>query len=163
MVDLVDDRNSYKIELQIKNKDDNDIYYKRDGQRFDSEYTLKFMVENNYEFTVTVKPSLPLQSVSVQGSGVSVTDKSQENGSSTYLFSWDSTKIDANKKKDRNKVQLLLQFQGGLTLVIPLQVKFYKSEDTQHLTWGTPLHHIDYECRVKPGQTYVDIIKTIFR
>jgi len=159
----VEDRNSYKIDLQIRNKDDNDIYYKRDGQRFDSEYTLKFLVENSYEFTVNVRPSLPLQSVSVQGTGVSVTDQSQENGGSTYSFSWDSTKVDANKKKDRTKVQLLLQFQGGLTLVIPLQVKFYNKEDTQHLTWGTPLHHIDYECQVKAGQTYIDIIKTIFR
>ena len=99
----------------------------------------------------------------MQGVGVPVTDQSQKNGCSIYSFSWNTSKTDANKKKDRTKVQLLLQFQGGLTLIIPLQVKFYKPEDTQHLTWGTPLHQIDYECQIKPGATYVDIVKTIFR
>ena len=93
-----------------------------------------------------------------------MTDSSQQNnGSSTYSFGWTATKVDANKKKDRTKVQLLLQFQGGLTLIIPLQVKFYSQEDTTHLTWGNALHHIDYDCQVKPGASFVDIVKTTFR
>jgi hypothetical protein len=37
------------------------VLLQRDGQRFNCEYTLKFMVETSYEYTVNVKPSLPLQ------------------------------------------------------------------------------------------------------
>lgn len=105
-----------------------------------------------------------IRSISVQGVGVSFTDLSQhENGGSKYCFTWSSTKIEPNKKKDRTKLPLLLQFQDGISLSLPLQVKFYKEEDTQHVTWGTPLHQIDYECTLKPGATYVDISKEVFR
>lgn len=104
------------------------------------------------------------RSISVQGQTVSFTDLSQhENGGSKYCFTWSSTKIEPNKKKDRTKLPLLLQFQDGVSLSLPLQVKFYKEEDTQHVTWGTPLHQIDYECTLKPGATYVDITKEVFR
>lgn len=161
-------RNNYKINVQISaapnGDDDTEIYYKRDGNRFDSEYTLKFLVETAYEFAVYVRPSLPLSSISVGGVGVTFADLSQqENGASKYTFTWTSTKIDPNKKKDRTKIPLLLQFQDGLNLSLPLQVKFYRVEDTQHVTWGTPLHQIDYDCQVKPGATYIDITKEIFR
>ncbi|RWS06020.1 CB1 cannabinoid receptor-interacting protein 1-like protein, partial [Dinothrombium tinctorium] len=102
--------------------------------------------------------------VSVQGVGVSVTDSSQdENDASKYLFSWSAVKVEANKKKKRTKVQLMLQFQGGLSLILPLQAKFYKMEDTQHLTWGNPLHQIDYDCLIKSSTTYLDIVKETFR
>lgn len=104
------------------------------------------------------------RSVSVQGDGLSVTDLSQqENDRSTYTFSWNATKISPNKKKDRTVVQLLFQFQGGLTLVLPLQAKFYRAEDSNHLIWGNNLNHIEYDCVVKPGTSYVDIVKETFR
>lgn len=145
----------------------NSLTVKRDGNRFESEYTLKFLVETGYEFIIFVRPSLPLKSISVQGSGVSFTDLSsgQENqiGCSKYSFTWSSTSIDPNKKKDRTNLPLLLSFQDGVNLSIPLQVKFYRQEDTQHVTWGTPLRQIDLECQVKAGATYVDIVKQVFR
>ncbi|XP_053207727.1 CB1 cannabinoid receptor-interacting protein 1-like [Panonychus citri] len=157
-------RNNFKIMLFIRSANDNDIFFKRDGRRFESENTIKLLVEANYNFTITIKPSLPLQSVSVSGVGVSVTDLSQqETEGSKYTFSWGSIKVNPNKKKDRTTVQLLFQFQDGLTLVLPLQVKFYRPEETDHLIWGSPLNHIEYNCIVKPGQTYVDIVKEIFR
>lgn len=130
---------------------------------------------NYYWFSLHNRPSfapllifiiffLPFRSVSVQGVGLSVTDLSQqENDRSTYSFSWSSIKITANKKKDRTTVQLLFQFQDGLTLVLPLQVKFYQQDQSDHLTWGIPLNHIEYDCTVKPGATYVDIVKETFR
>ncbi|KAI1280287.1 CB1 cannabinoid receptor-interacting protein 1 [Halotydeus destructor] len=157
---------SYRIQVQISaapnGDEDTEIYYKRDGTRFESEYTLKFLVETTYEFIITIKPSLPLKSVSVLGSSVTFADH-PESGCSKYTFNWTSTKQDANKKKDRTKVPVLLQFQDGVSLVLPLQVKFYKVEDTQHVTWGTPLHQVDYECTIKGGATYVDIVKETFR
>ena len=48
----------------------------RDGNRFESEYTLKFLVETGYEFSIYVRPSLPLHSISVQAGMVSFTDHS---------------------------------------------------------------------------------------
>ncbi|XP_074600658.1 CB1 cannabinoid receptor-interacting protein 1-like [Brevipalpus obovatus] len=157
-------RNSFKITLIIRSNNDNDVFYKRDGRRFDAENTIKLLIEQNYRFTVTIKPSLPLQSVSVQGAGLSVIDLSQqESEGSKYIFHWSSTKISASKKKDRTLVQLLLQFQDGLSLVLPLQVKFYRPEDNDHLIWGNPLNFIDYDCLVKPGLTAVNIVKEVFR
>lgn len=38
----------------------------------------------------------------------------------------------------------------------------YKLEDEEHLTWGTPLHHIDFECEQRPGSTNMHIMKTHF-
>lgn len=98
------------------------------------------------------------------GSAVPVTDHSQQElSSSKYTFNWSSAAQDANKKKARTKVPLLFEFQDGLNLVLPLQIKFYRVEDTQHVTWGTPLHQIDYECQVKPNATYVDVVKESVR
>lgn len=112
----------------------------------------------------TNRVTVLFRSVSVQGVGLSVTDLSQqENDRSTYTFSWNSAKISANKKKDRTTVQLLFQFQDGLSLVLPLQVKFYRPEDNDHLIWGSPLNHVEYDCVVKSGATFVDIVKETFR
>jgi len=163
--------NSYKVSIQVSatpnGDEDTEVYYKRDGTRFDSEFTLKFLVETGYEFIIFIRPSLPLKSIAVQGGGVNFTDLSsgQENaiGCSKYSFTWSSTKIDPNKKKDRTTLPLLLTFQDGINLLIPLQVKFYRQEDTQHVTWGTPLRQIDLECEVKSGATYLDIVKQTFR
>lgn len=157
-----------KIYLNERTKKNSYIYlYKqRDGNRFESEYTLKFLVDTGYEFILYIRPSLPLKSISISGEGVNLTDLSAQESTSScskYSFTWSSTKIEPNKKKDRTNIPLLLQFQDGLNLSIPLQVKFYRIEDTQHVTWGTPLRQIDLDCQVKPGATYIDITKSIFR
>ena len=56
----------------------------------------------------------------------------------------------------------MLQFQGNFSLILPLQVKYYKIEDEDHLTWGTSLNRVDFECEQKPGMTTLDILKTVF-
>ena len=127
---------------------------------------MKFLVETGYEFSIYVRPSLPLQSISVQSASVSFTDHSpgQEGaGCSKYSFTWSSEHVEPNKKKERTSIPLLLQFADGIKLLVPLQVKFYRVEDTQHVTWGTPLRQVDLECQVKPGASFLDITKQTFR
>lgn len=43
------------------------IYFKRDGQRFNHEFTLKLSVDRTYRCLLKIKPSIPLQSISIQG------------------------------------------------------------------------------------------------
>jgi hypothetical protein len=71
--------------------------------------------------------------------------------------------VEPNRKKDRTSIPVLLEFADGIKLAVPLQVKFYRVEDTQHVTWGTPLRQIDLECQIKPGATYLDITNQTFR
>lgn len=153
---------SLKIQFQIVNDEENqNIYFKRDGSRFGQEYTLKLKSETKYRCTITIKPSIPLQSVSAQDSLVNLTDLTKQNGSSTYELDWPNT-FPANKKKKRTDIPIVLKFQDGLSLSIPLQVKFYDAENNQHLQWGQQLHFIDYDCRIKPERSCITIEKTQF-
>lgn len=83
----------------------------------------------------------------------------KQNGSSTYEFDW-PTIFPANKNKKRTDIPIVLKFQDGLSLTIPLQVKFYDAENDQHLRWGQQLHFIDFDCRIKPERCSVVIEKT---
>ena len=58
---------------------------------------------------------------------------------------------------------MILQFQDGVTMSIPLQVKFYNQNENQHINWGNQLNQIEYECEIKSNHLYVDLIKEIFR
>lgn len=101
------------------------------------------------------------RSVSAQDNLVNLIDLTKQNGSSTYEFDW-PTIFPANKNKKRTDIPILLRFQDGLCLSIPLQVKFYDSENEQHLRWGQQLHFIDYDCKIKPEMCSIVIDKTGF-
>jgi hypothetical protein len=153
---------SLKIQFQIVNDEENqNIFFKRDGQRFGQEFTLKLKTETKYRCTVTIKPSIPLQSVSAQDALVNLIDLTKQNGSSTYEFEWPTT-FPANKRSKRTDIPIVLRFQDGLTLTIPLQVKFYDADNFQHLNWGQQMHFIDYDCRIKPERSSIVIEKTQF-
>lgn len=53
------------------------IYFKRDGQRFGHEFTLKLAVDRTYRCLLKVRPLLPLQAISIQGHHVLFADCSQ--------------------------------------------------------------------------------------
>lgn len=132
----------------------------RDGQRFSNEFTLKMTTESKYRCTITIKPSIPLQSVSVQSSLVNLIDTTKQNGSCTYEFEWSSEQYTANKNKKRTNIPITLKFQDGLSVSLPIQVKFYSPDNKQHLQWGTQLHFIDYNCSIKPERTSITIDTT---
>lgn len=99
--------------------------------------------------------------MSAQDSLVNLIDLTKQNGSSTYEFDWPTT-FPANKNKKRTDIPIVLKFQDGLSLSIPLQVKFYDAENNQHLQWGQQLHFIDYDCQIKPERSSIIIEKTQF-
>lgn len=262
------------------------IYFKRDGQRFGHEFTLKLSIDKTYRCLIKVRPLIPLQAISVQGHQVLFVDCSQtasgsssststtvagssqsapssalasaanltrswnnihnnhyqqqqqqqpyesnyttttattttnqrtSAGSSTsykqqqnrlnhaqttinlnkrqsdsqflyqqqqsqmmrhfaashcsssssahlgsqliYMFDWSASRFEVNKNKARTQIQTVLKFKNGQILSLPLQVKFYQPDSKQHLSWGSQLHFIDYDCNINNmGQINVDRI-----
>lgn len=59
------------------------IYFKRDGQRFGHEFTLKLAVDKTYRCLLKLRPLLPLQTISVQGHQVLFVDCSSRAGSAS--------------------------------------------------------------------------------
>lgn len=261
------------------------IYFKRDGQRFGHEFTLKLAVNKTYRCLLKVRPLIPLQAISIQGSQVLFADCSQRNviqqqqqqqassnigggrnsfsnlthrfspsqstnlfsssssstsalnrswqnihndntnsnkniikttphnhrlnhaqttnsinlrhnilnnnhpmnlyqqqqnqmlrhfaashcsssssshlgGQLIYMFDWSANRFEVNKNKNRTQVNTVLKFNNGQILTLPLQVKFYQSECKQHLSWGSQLHFIDYDCNINNmGQINIDRIQ----
>lgn len=116
---------------------------------------------DSFVLTLPLSISRQNRSVSAQYSLVNLIDLTKQNGSSTYEFDWPST-FPANKRFTRTDIPIVLKFQDGLTLSIPLQVKFYDSNDCHHLSWGQLLHFIDYDCRIKPETSSIIIEKSEF-
>mgnify|MGYP003729661535 CR=1 FL=1 len=56
------------------------IYFKRDGQRFGHEFTLKLAVERTYRCLIKVRPLIPLQAITIQGHQVLFVDCSHGSG-----------------------------------------------------------------------------------
>ncbi|KAG9508801.1 Surfeit locus protein 4-like protein [Fragariocoptes setiger] len=72
------------------------IYYKRDGQRFGHEFTLKLSVDRNYRCMLKIRPVCPLVSISIQGHHVKFHDCSSGFGSTQTLTSIGGGSDDAN-------------------------------------------------------------------
>lgn len=54
------------------------IFFKRDGQRFGHEFTLKLAVDKTYRCLLKVRPLIPLQTISIQGHHVLFADCSHQ-------------------------------------------------------------------------------------
>lgn len=77
-----------------------------------------------------------------------------------YMFDWSASRFEVTKNKARTTVQTVLKFKNGELLSLPLQIKFYQPECRQHLSWGSQLHFIDYECQINSmGQISVDRVQ----
>ena len=77
-----------------------------------------------------------------------------------YMFDWSASRFEVNKNKARTQVHTVLKFNNGQILSLPLQVKFYQPECRQHLSWGSQLHFIDYDCNIDSmGQINVNRIQ----
>lgn len=77
-----------------------------------------------------------------------------------YMFDWSAGRFEVNKNKARTQVHTVLKFKNGEILSLPLQVKFYEPECRQHLSWGSQLHFIDYDCQINSmGQMIVDRVQ----
>lgn len=93
-------------------------------------------------------------------SGASSLSSSHSGGQLVYMFDWSASRFEVNKNKARTQMQTVLKFKNGQILSLPLQVKFYQPECRQHLSWGSQLHFIDYDCNIDSmGQMNVDRVQ----
>jgi len=81
-------------------------------------------------------------------------------GQLVYMFDWSAARFQVNKNKNRTQIQTVLKFKNGQILSLPLQVKFYEPDCRQHLSWGSQLHFIDYDCQINSmGQISVERVQ----
>ncbi|OTF70173.1 hypothetical protein BLA29_011521 [Euroglyphus maynei] len=110
---------------------------------------------------------MPVRSVTIRTIdgdeiGVKIVDQSSSEDGAMYSFQWDTNNCNPDKKRKRSKLQINILFQDNMKLEIPLQIKFYKSDDQNHLSWGQQLKHINIECEQKSGMNCSTIIKKCF-
>lgn len=195
------------------------IFFKRDGQRFAHEFTLKLAVGRAHRCLLRLRPPVPVRAISVSGLSLKFTDcsasaltaraeppaaraarhgrlasyaaapaeslehagaarrlcRSQQSGDElgaqqvhqrallsrqfahfapanagagqlVYVFDWPPCGSDRTRDKARTEVNIVLELAAGQTLALPLQVKFYEQNCRQHLSWGSQLHFIDFDC-----------------
>ncbi|ESP02321.1 hypothetical protein LOTGIDRAFT_205111 [Lottia gigantea] len=154
---------NFKVTFSIKRQDtDEPVVHKVDGQRFARCHTVKLNVNTTYTINITIRPELVLRGLHIQGEKLEFTrikpDKIEDDGS-RFQAAWTSTGCTINKSGDRKDIVVLLEFDNLITMTTSIQVKFYEDKESNHAKWGNPLHTIEYDCGVKEGQTFVDIIK----
>ncbi|XP_077530143.1 CB1 cannabinoid receptor-interacting protein 1-like [Haemaphysalis longicornis] len=156
---------SFKVILSLHREGNNqgDVHYKVDGTRFGSESTIKLNVETPYLLTLCFRPAQTLENIMLMGSRYSPKEKSRDHCSSTYCVTWSSLGFAVTKNGKRDKIPLALQILDLGELLVNLQVKFYKENDTGHVTWGNALHHIDLDCEVSRSTGSLVVSKESFR
>ncbi|GIY78789.1 CB1 cannabinoid receptor-interacting protein 1 [Caerostris darwini] len=155
---------NFQVTLTIKREDTNElVYYKQDGTRFDNENTIKMKVQTPYIFLLTIRPAQKIKVASMKGDQLKRSSEEITVEYSNYCFHWKSTDIPVTKKNRRLSFNLILEIDGVGVLELPLQMKFYEATDTGHSKWGKSLHHVEFECMHKGGNSFVDILKTIYR
>lgn len=73
-----------------------------------------------------------------------------------YEFSWITTGYLSTDKGKRNMLKVGFYFDNGTEVITQLQCKFYGLNSASHVTWGTPVHKIEFICNfdVALGQSY---------
>ncbi|GFQ64812.1 cnrip1 [Trichonephila clavata] len=157
-------KDKYSLTVNIKRDDDKAlVYYKQDGQRFESNCTIKMNVETTYKFLLNFRPSLKIKSGSLKNCALLVKEEEFSPEASSYSLLWISNDVVVSKNKGRDHFTLSLTVQDLGTLEIPLQLKFYDANDKSHSVWGNELHHIEYECIYKRDMFSFNIEKEVFR
>ncbi|CAL1262649.1 unnamed protein product [Larinioides sclopetarius] len=157
-------KDKYSLTMNIKRDDDKAlVYYKQDGERFQSNCTIKLNVETTYKFLLNFRPPLKIKSGSLKNNGLEVKEEGFTTESSSYCLLWTSNDVVVSKNKGRENFTLSLTVQDLGTLEIPLQLKFYDAKDKSHSVWGNELHHIEYECVYKKDSFSFSIEKEMFR
>ncbi|XP_067136480.1 CB1 cannabinoid receptor-interacting protein 1-like [Centruroides vittatus] len=152
-----------KSNVSIKTEGNESVYYKVDGQRFGADCTLKLVVDTNYVFIFDFQPAVYVSSCSIMGSTVTAVETSRECNSVSYSVNWSTASVSATKRGQRDTLMITINIKDQGILTMKPQVKFYKSTDNQHYTWGKALTRIDYECHYKDGSSFIEIDKEIYR
>ena len=67
------------------------------------------------------------------------------------------------KKKDRSYLALGLKFAGNRQLNAQIQSKMYSLKDKNHVMWGSGLKSLELTCKVRDGQSFVDVQQVLFK
>lgn len=152
-----------KANISIKTEDNENVYYKVDGQRFEADCTLKLVTNTKYIFTLSFQPPIYISSCSIMSSTVRAIETARDCNNVTYIVHWSSDSINTTKRGQRETLMMIINIKNQGSLTLNPQVKFYKTTDNQHYTWGKALTRIDYECHYKEGTSFFEIDKEIYR
>ncbi|XP_069117545.1 CB1 cannabinoid receptor-interacting protein 1-like [Argopecten irradians] len=155
---------NYKISMSLRKQDnDEPVYHKQDGERFSKSQTVKMNINTDYWIKLTIKPSMILRGLVVHGVRTDfVPDtptKTLDEDAMYYKAKFSTVNFDTHNRGKRKDLTFLFEFDHGVTMKTNIQIKLYKTGETEHSSWGQPLNMIDFDCKVADGQTYVDIVK----
>ncbi|KAI0226185.1 hypothetical protein LSAT2_023149 [Lamellibrachia satsuma] len=152
---------TFRVLLGVRRlQGDESVCYKEDGGRFGVERTIKLNVNCSYKLQLTVRSSQQLQDLNVNGCQLQYDKRSSQTGDDVvYEAAWNTAGLVQTSAGKRLDVPFLVQLQDLPTLKLSLQCKLYAESEKSHARWGTPLSHVEYECRVPQNGTYVDVVK----
>ncbi|XP_074662383.1 CB1 cannabinoid receptor-interacting protein 1-like [Tubulanus polymorphus] len=165
---------AFKLSLKLKRchgNDEQQVFYKIDGQRFKNERTLKLSSSTEYEIELTIKPRHEISSMAIQGTDVSLTKVLTRNNDdvadivdkNAYTGSWNTIGMPPKKDGERYQMPVTIQIPEIGEFVTHLQCKLYRESDTEHVTWGQPLHWIEFDCQKLSDRSFIDIFKESYR
>ncbi|CAG7711905.1 unnamed protein product [Allacma fusca] len=103
------------------------------------------------------------KSLQVQNMEVQCLEKSRDRTASAYSAQYPTHGVPVSKNGVRHDIPVVMQLSEGGDLVVSLQVKFYKTQESNHSDWGSSLHCIEYECTLMPGIDRVIVTKETYR
>lgn len=89
--------------------------------------------------------------------------KRKDDKSSCYECSWSTNGMSESKNKDRLQLVIFVKFADNKQINAKVQCKMYSLKDKNHITWGTCLKNLQLDCKIKDGQTYVDVQQVLFK
>ncbi|XP_076095422.1 CB1 cannabinoid receptor-interacting protein 1-like [Mytilus galloprovincialis] len=151
----------FKVWLSIRRKEDEKpIYQKQDGQRFVQPHTTKLNVNTTYAIKVVIRPPVKLMELVIQGESIELEELTTEDEDCiTYSSHFNTSGYDLCRRQKRKDVPLVFLFEGGHTLIVTLQCKFYSENEVEHCHWGQTLTWLEYECKVEDGSSHVDVLR----
>ncbi|XP_074630217.1 CB1 cannabinoid receptor-interacting protein 1-like isoform X2 [Acropora palmata] len=107
--------------------------------------------------------SKELSEISIGEGNLEYKLKRSDDKSSCYECSWSTNGITESKNKDRLHLLIFVKFADNKQLNAKVQCKMYSLKDKNHITWGTCLKNLQLDCKIKDGQTYVDVQQVLFK
>ena len=119
------------------------------------------MAENNK--IMLSFPFLCYSEISIAGGSLEHELKRSDERLSLYECSWSTNGMGTSKNKDRLYMVIFVKFQDGKQLNARVQCKMYSLKDKSHVMWGTCLKNLQIDCKVRDGQSVVDVQQVLFK
>ncbi|EDO40161.1 predicted protein [Nematostella vectensis] len=155
---------AFKTSLSLtRSEDSSPVFFKVDGERFKETRTLKLQVDSKYKVVLEFRPPQTLAEAAISGGSLKAELKKIDENCSVYEGLFSTQGMPSSKSKDRAYIVLSLKFNTGHEMNVQVQSKLYSVKDNTHVTWGACLKSLDFECKMRDGQSFVSIQKTTFR